>query len=403
MQIESLAAGGDAVAHLPDGRVLFVPFAAPGDRMRVRVVESHARFARGVSLALVSAGPARCEPRCPVFGTCGGCAWQHLRYADQLAAKRRIVRDALVRVGGQDAREITITPSPNAYGYRSRARVLQRGNALGYRERRSHRLCAATACPALAPPLERALERLAASVAAQPAGRELDEQEWELALGDGDAIRVCPVGADTATERAALELSVGDEHLQASAGVFSQSNGLLHRELAQAVHRAALCADPPGRAGVALELFAGIGFLTLGLARRFERVVAVESERAALRDLRDNLTRAEIANVEIRAERVEDALPLLSALHPDVVVLDPPRTGLAPGSAELLAALGARSIVYLSCDPATLARDVSILCSSEATPGYRLQAVEAFDLFPQTPHVETLATLQRRPDSPDAG
>jgi len=175
----------------------------------------------------------------------------------------------------------------------------------------------------------------------------------------------------------------------AGPGVFFQSNGLLHEALAAGVGLAA------GRGQHALELFAGAGFLTLDLARRFERVTAVEAHPAAVRDLRHNLRSARLDHVEVVAARLPEVLERspLAGTSPDVAVLDPPRTGLPPGSVDLLCDLAPGRLVYLSCDPATLARDVRSL----ADRGYALASVETFDLFPQTPHVETLAVLEGAP------
>jgi tRNA/tmRNA/rRNA uracil-C5-methylase (TrmA/RlmC/RlmD family) len=199
--------------------------------------------------------------------------------------------------------------------------------------------------------------------------------------------------ADRAPPRApgaTLRLASGEE-LRLSPGVFAQGNALLREALARAVLEAA------DRGSWAVELFAGAGFFTAGLARRFARVVAVEAHAPAVRDLRANLRHAAIANVEVQAATTEDFLAGWSRRAPplDVVVLDPPRTGLVRGAAERLAALGASRIAYLSCDPATLARDLAVLVAG----GYALHRVEGFDLFPQTAHVEALALLVRgRPE-----
>jgi 23S rRNA (uracil1939-C5)-methyltransferase len=387
LAIESLAAGGDGVARAPDGRVVFVPLAAPGDRVRVRLVEERARFARGEIEALLAPGPARVAPRCPVFGECGGCAWQHLDYAAQVAAKREIVRDALVRIGGIAAPPaLAFTASPAPYGYRGRARVRVERGGVGFRRRRSHALCAVTGCPLLAPPLDAALATLAAAPP-RPAG------EWELALGERGAVRVAPLGAPRAgagrEER--LPLRAGAEHLSVSPGVFAQANALLLDALAEAVLAAA------GEGASALELYAGAGFFTLGLTRRFAQVVAVESDPAATRDLAHNVRAAGLAGGEPRRVRVVEARveAWLAAgeaerLAPEVVVLDPPRGGVGLAAAETLARLPARRAVHLSCDPATLARDLPAFTAR----GWRLAAVHGFDLFPQTPHVEVLAVLE---------
>lgn len=385
--VESLAAGGDGVGRAPDGRVVFVPLAAPGDRLRVRLVEERARFARGEIEALLAPGPARVAPRCPVFGTCGGCAWQHLDYPAQVAAKQAIVRDALARIAGLAAPPpLGFTPSPAPYGYRGRARVRVERGGVGFRRRRSHALCAVGGCPLLAPPLEAALAALAAA-RPRPAG------EWELALGAEGAVRVAPLagarGAAGAGDR--LPLRAAGERLAISAGVFAQANALLLDALAEAVLAAA------GRGGTALELFAGAGFFTLGLARRFAPVVAVESDPAAARDLAHNLRAAGLdggatRRVRVVEARVEAWLAAGEAerLSPDVVVLDPPRGGVGAQAAAALARLPARRVVHLSCEPATLARDVAMF----AARGWRLASVHGFDLFPQTPHVEVLAVLE---------
>jgi 23S rRNA (uracil1939-C5)-methyltransferase len=172
-----------------------------------------------------------------------------------------------------------------------------------------------------------------------------------------------------------------------SPGVFVQSNAGLLDSLTRAVFEAA------GGGRLVFDLFAGAGFLTLGLARRFEAVLAVEANSVAISDLEANLQGAGISNVRVVANAVETALAVgaLEDFQPDTIVVDPPRTGLPKGVAEHLASMGAEKIVYLSCDPATLARDLSVLDHH----GYRLTGVEGFDLFPQTPHLELLAVAER--------
>jgi tRNA/tmRNA/rRNA uracil-C5-methylase (TrmA/RlmC/RlmD family) len=248
-------------------------------------------------------------------------------------------------------------------------------------------------CPILTEPLQEALGRLAAQLALAPPdmGAEEVDREWELVQGGGGETRIHRLGADgggtpgpTAGDRIALD--VGGERVLLSPGTFAQSNALLLELLHAAVRRRV-----DGGADL-LELYAGAGFFTLALARRFERVHVVEAAGTALGDLRHNLQRAGLRNVTVDGRRVEDALGQGVRSRPDVVFLDPPRVGLARGSAESLAQLGASRIVYLSCDPATLARDMAILIER----GYSLESVEGFDLFPQTPHVEALATLTIR-------
>jgi len=380
--IDALAAGGDGVGRAPDGRVVFVPFAAPGDRVRVRVTERHRRFARGRLEELLAPGPARREPACPVFGTCGGCTWQHLDYAAQVEAKRGILRDALERLGGlRLAAAPEVRPAPSAYAYRGRARVLVNRGRVGFRRRRSHRLCETPRCPVLVPALERALADLA-----ERAPREHPRAvgEWELVAGAEGAVRATPL-ARPLPRSPRLALALEADRVEVSPGVFVQAHPALHAALARTVHEAA------GQGDTAVELFCGAGFFTLGLARRFARVVAVESEGRAVADLRRNLEAAGLGNVEVQGGRAERVLAGIRG-PVDALVLDPPRTGLPPGCVEAVVGRAPARVVYVSCAPDTLARDLARLVAC----GYALTRVEGLDLFPQTPHLEAVATLERR-------
>ena len=376
LQIDDLAAGGDGVGRGPDGRVIFVPFTAPGDRVRVRMTQSHARFAHARVLALLEPGRERVDPVCPVFGSCGGCAWQHVAYPTQLAAKARILEDALRRIGGvEPPGKVVVEPSPSAYDYRSRTRVLVQAGRVGYRRRRSHAVCATDRCPVLLPALDEKLHELAHQ---PPPG----DGEWELAWGDGQA-RAASLAAPS-DERIFLE--VAGERVGISPGVFAQSNALLLPALAARLLALA------GAGGEALELYAGAGCFTLPLARRFERLVALEASPVAVRDLHANLRDAGIGSARVLGDTLENALEsgALEALAPEALVLDPPRAGLPEGAVRALARLAPARVVYLSCDPATLARDVALWVAQ----GYALRSLEGFDLFPQTPHVEALALLE---------
>lgn len=398
LRIDRLAAGGDGVARDTDGRVVFVPLSVPGDLVRVRIFESRKRFARGEVSEVLESGPDRTTPRCQHFGTCGGCTWQHVAYPQQVAAKAAIVEDALRRVGGfKSAQPVPVTPSPSPYGYRSRARLVQEGVRLGYRMRRSQRVCVVDECPILAPGLEAELVRERPALPSRDEGPNRAPQqarEWELAIGADSRHRARRLseepGSKNAEKKGAewVDLEVGGERLRVSHGVFAQANTLLLEALWEAVLREAVGA----RARIsAVELYAGAGLFSLGLATRFEKVWAVEAHSAAVADLRFNLERAGRPNVVVCEGPVEKILPQLGVTRPDLVVLDPPRTGVSPDALHHIAALAPERIVYLSCDPATWARDLARLRDED----YRLAHVEAFDLFPQTPHVEVLATLTR--------
>ena len=385
LEIEELAAGGDGVGHASDGRVVFVPFTAPGDRVRVRITDLRSSYSRGVVEALLGSGPQRVDPVCAVFGSCGGCTWQHVDYAAQLDAKRMIAFAALQRIGGfalPDHIALPITPSRSPYRYRTRSRVVVSAGKVGYRRRRSHAIAATRRCPILAEELEVHLSELADD----PPGTD---GEWELVTGrsadlDAPATRALPLPAKGGSR---LWLPVGEDRIGVSPGVFVQSNAGLLDALSSAVARAA------GTGRRVFDLFCGAGFFTLGLARNFEDVLAVESNPVAAGDLEVNLREAGIDNVRVLASSVEAALDDLeiARLHPDRVVVDPPRTGLGEAVAEQIAKAEPERIIYLSCDPATLARDLSVFDHH----GYQLIDAQCFDLFPQTPHVEMLAVMCR--------
>jgi 23S rRNA (uracil1939-C5)-methyltransferase len=383
LEITALAAGGEGIAREASGRVLFVRGGVPGDRVRVRITEAHKRFARAEIAELVQPSAQRIAPRCAVHGMCGGCGWQQVAYPAQLAAKREILRDALARGAGialeSLAEPVEIVPSPQPFAIRSRARLLRSGGRVGYRRWRSHELVATNECPMLAPPLQAALARLAA---AAPRG----EGELELACGERGELSVTGARAAGFAERAIALATPGGE-IEVSPGGFFQAHATLRRALADAVLAHA------GSGARGLELHAGAGFFTLGLAAQFAELIAVESAPRAVSDLRANLARAGRTNVRVLGLRASRALaaPEVVRFAPEVVVLDPPRVGLGEGEAAALARLGARRIVYVSCDPATLARDLRVLLRS----GYALARCVGFDLFPQTPHLEALAVLLR--------
>lgn len=376
--IDSLAAGGEGVGRGADGRVVFVPYSAPGDRLQVRIVEMHERFAHAEIETILEPGPVRVEAPCAVFGECGGCAWQHVAYPAQLAARRRILADALARIGGIEIDAIEMVASPQAYAYRGRARLLAQGGGVGFRRRHSHEPCPITQCPLLVPPLGAALAALAARA-------DLEDGEWELALGSDGSVRTSALAAPQ--DSRPVHLTVLGERVEISPGVFAQANALLIEALARHVVEAA------GSGGEALELFAGAGFFTLALARNFERLTAVESDPRAVADLARNLRAASLHHVRVVEAKSETVLADAAAqrVEPEVIVLDPPRGGVGSRAGRDLARIRARRVVHVSCDPATLARDLRELVQR----GFRVTRVTGFDLFPQTPHVETVVVLDR--------
>jgi 23S rRNA (uracil1939-C5)-methyltransferase len=352
LRLEGLAAGGDAVGRAGN-RVVFVALGAPGDRVRVRVVELHRRFARAEIEELLEPGPGRREPPCRYFGTCGGCSWMHLDEAAQRSARETLLRDALLRIGRlRELPEIEWLASPRALGYRTRARVAHESGRVGFRERASHRVVDIEQCLVLDAATQGQLEALRAH---PPRGRgELEIRGFGArAPADALGLRVAP-------------------------GAFFQANGSLWQRWLE------LIAELAGAGGLAVELYAGVGFYTAVIERTFARVIAVERSRAA-RDLARN-TRAEV--VESPAE--DWAKAELRGLDPDLVLLNPPRVGCDARVTEAIGCSRARRIVYVSCDPATLARDLSRLGDT-----FRLARLVLIDALPQTHHVECAALLIR--------
>jgi 23S rRNA (uracil1939-C5)-methyltransferase len=397
VSIDRLAAGGDGVGHLADGRVVFARFTVPGDRVRITASETFGRFVKAHSALVIEASPDRVEPECTVFGECGGCAWQHIAYSTQVESKRQILSDAILRIGKfRELPPMQFIPSPKAYGYRGRTRLSSAEGKIGYRRFRDHEIVPTAACPVLVPELEAELAVLASKVSTAHAGVP-ETREWELAAGSDHRVRTTVLGEHEiapSLQDARIEIEVGGALIGISPGGFAQGNPLLFEVLYSLVAEA--LSGGPGEE--LLELYAGAGFFTVGLARQFKRVVAVESDRTATGDLERNLAGAGLGGVEVRTSRVETVLSNLAKSRdskPDAVLLDPPRTGLVRGAAKQLATLGAQRIVYLSCDPATLARDLRIICGdlADERPRYQLSRLVGLDLFPQTPHVEALAVL----------
>ncbi len=382
LKIDRFAAGGDAVAVRDDGKTVFVADAVPGDVVRVTVVEERKRFAKARVEAVIEPSPDRVEPACRHFGRCGGCTWQHVRYPKQVDAKARILRDALERIGGfrLDA-DPPMTASPEPLHYRGRARVRVDRERVGFLERSSHRLCAVEMCPVLAPELEQAVLGLGRA--------DVADGEWSLTVGvNGEVSSLSEATREDEAKRPApVELEVQGRRVALDARAFSQANRLLHATLVERVLDVALGDAGDTSGWRVLEVHAGVGFFTGALADRVGRVVAVEADPHAASWLAQNVA----TRVDVIASSFEAAASRLGDHAFDAVVLDPPRAGLAPAELATLRDLGAPRIAYLSCDPATLARDARGL----ADAGYRLEQAEGFDLFPQTHHVEGLVRLAR--------
>lgn len=441
IKIEKLIYGGDGLAH-HDGATVFVPFVLPEERVAVTPVEQKKKFVRAEVNTILAPSPERTAPRCPHFGVCGGCNYQHIPYEAQLKFKTEILRETLRRIGRIEwPGEITSHASP-PWSYRNRAQWKirpvkgaddSRSNGddgaenkdtkdggtkleIGYFRANSTSLCAVQDCSILAPVLLKTLLALrdAASAAALP--RKLREIEAFASSEAADAkvlltatfagfpARAAEVAAtlrkivpeieslvlfDPGRERMELygpgftTTQVQDFEFRVGHFSFFQVNPFLAGELMREV-----TANESGR--LALDLFAGVGLFALPLSKQFARVIAVESNPAAARDLEVNSKGH--GRVEVRTADVE-AFLAKNKEKPEFVVLDPPRAGLEPYAAKALAKLAPARITYVSCEPPTLARDLAVLLAS----GYEISDIHLFDLFPQTFHMETVVRLRRRP------
>jgi 23S rRNA (uracil1939-C5)-methyltransferase len=429
LSIEKLVYGGDGLAHA-DGNTVFVPFVLPGEEVRAATKSKKKKLVWAELLEVTSAAKERGKARCAHFQKCGGCHYQHIPATEQLRLKKEILRETLSRLGGVSWTGEITEHSAEPYGYRNRAQWAVRSGmprALGYFLPESSVIVPIDECPVLSPRLAQTFGRLQdmARSGTLPEGIQeieafADSADEKIALNV--AFEKFPKSAEelAATFRSAVpeieslllldqkknrfELTGPGYLLHEVAGYrynvshlsFFQVNRFLIEDLLKSVTANA-------KGSLALDLYSGVGFFTLPLAKAFQKVVCVDANLAATRDLYAN---AELAGVTIVShnEHAEEFLKKTEE-KPEFVVLDPPRAGLGAEAAKTLAGLGAREIVYLSCDPSTLARDLAVMTDSARKPKeitgpsvrYEIVEMHLFDLFPQTFHIETLVRLRRVP------
>jgi 23S rRNA (uracil1939-C5)-methyltransferase len=431
LSIEKLIYGGDGLARTPadaDGRsmAVFVPFVLPGERVEAEISQEKAGFARGAVTQLVEPSAERVAARCPYFQQCGGCHYQHIPLERQLELKVGILRETLQRVAKIELREeIRLHASP-PWNYRNRTRLQVETVpefALGYFRFGSHELLPVHECPISSPLIQRALARLV-ELRGCECPVEVEEIEFFADAADERLLvwAFCRRGANSedllrwgamlqpelpeiagisffpsrrrSEDEApadmkplaqlgdpAIRYRVGETDYRVSAGAFFQVNRRLVDELVSVVTSNA-------SGDTALDLYAGVGLFSAVLARRFHHIFAVEASLISHSNLVQNVP----ANVKAVGTRTEDYLrsrPVRK--RTDLVVIDPPRTGAGKVVTRWLVELGAPRVRYVSCDPATLARDLAPLLAS----GYRIEEAHFFDLFPQTFHIETVMLLAR--------
>jgi 23S rRNA (uracil1939-C5)-methyltransferase len=425
LRIEKPIYGGAGLAR-DEGKAVFVPFTLPGETVEARIAEDHGGYAQAELEAVIEPSPARAAAPCPCFGACGGCHYQHAGYVAQVEMKRSILRETLERAHVRDIPEIgELTGEP--FGYRNRIRLHVERNPfrLGYKRRKSRITLPIEVCPIAAPSLENAIGAISRSgtdLGLADLANELelftnaDQSSLLLSFWTsrpaGEAQRLLAAawpglrdmlpaltgaGVFSALKHRApsqllahagdpwLMYAVAGSDYRVSLGSFFQANRLLLDSLVRLV--------TDGETGnTAWDLYAGVGLFSLPLCESFGEVTAVESAAGSVRDLRENLRSHPPRRPRVVAS--ETAAFLRRAVEqpmapPDLVVVDPPRSGLDREVTAHLGKLRPPRITYVSCDPTTLSRDLAALLES----GYRLRRLHLVDLFPQTYHIETVVHL----------
>ncbi|HTV82320.1 MAG TPA: 23S rRNA (uracil(1939)-C(5))-methyltransferase RlmD [Acidobacteriaceae bacterium] len=422
LHIEKAVYGGAGLARA-GGKAVFVPFTLSGETVEARVTEDRRSYSTAELEAVTEPSAARVTAPCPYFGACGGCHYQHAEYSAQVEVKTAILRETLERARVKDIPEIAaVTGEP--FGYRNRVRLHVERNpfSLCYKRRNSHASLAVETCPIAAPALQRAMETLnreggalglgewarqielfvnpeeSAMVAALWTEGQGEEAEGALAhlwtglrevVPEMSGIALFAVEKERRAPRVlakfgedSLKYRVSGREYQVTVGSFFQVNRFLIAPLVELV-----TAGESG--GTAWDLYAGVGLFSLPLAEKFAEVTAVEAVAGTVWDLRENLrgTKHRVVAAETAAFLRQAAERRAEA--PDLVVIDPPRDGLGAAVTTLLGKIQAPRIAYVSCEPATLSRDVAALLES----GYRLAQMHLVDLFPQTFHLESVAQL----------
>jgi 23S rRNA (uracil1939-C5)-methyltransferase len=380
LTVEKIVPRGFGLGFAENLTVL-VPLSAPGDKLRVRIRDIKKRMAFADIVEIRQPGPHRTTPACEHFGKCGGCDLQQMTYKAQLDAKSGLVRDCLTRIGKIDYDgEIPVIASPQPFGYRARARwqIDGKRNAIGYFARESKRLVPINNCPVLTPGLQSTLDYIRETMG-------MDET-WagarELEAATGDEGRVSMFTPDRKELSPEVTFAVNGDSYAFSAATFFQANKFLVGELIDTA-----LGDAGGE--TAFDLYSGVGLFTLPMARRFEKVIAVEENRVAAGLAEKNVEVARFANVDVINRRVAKFLAGKTVKSPDFILLDPPRAGDESAVIQGIAKLKPARISYVSCEPSILARDLRILVDA----GYQIDKITALDMFPQTHHVETVAHL----------
>ena len=395
--------GGEALARLPEGRAVFIPYVLPEEKIRIRLVEEKERYARAELLEVISPSSARIKPRCPHFTQCGGCHYQHIPYLDQLHIKQSILQNQLERVGKLvDPPVEDMVPSPSAWNYRNHIQfhISEEGNP-GYLKHRSNQVVAIQEChlpedsindiwPSLDTEYIPGLDRI--SFRSGEGGQDTmivlessDPKPIEFVVDlPLSAVHQGPGGEIVLAGDDFTIIEVHGFPFVVSTGSFFQVN----TGVAELIVDYLIDALPLAEDTVLLDVYCGVGLFSAFLAPLVKQIIGFESDPSAAEDFLYNL--AGFDTVKLYDLPAEDILPDLE-ISPDVILLDPPRAGISKKVLDGVVSLKPKIIAYISCDPATLARDVFRFHKQ----GYQLQSSTPFDMFPQTYHIESVNLFQR--------
>jgi 23S rRNA (uracil1939-C5)-methyltransferase len=408
VKLEKPTYGGAALGRLEDGRAVFVPFALPSETVRAQIVEEKRGHVRAKLVEVLTPSPERITPRCKHFGQCGGCHYQNLSYAAQLATKTEILRDQLMRIGKIENPPVeSAIPSPREWNYRNHVQFHLTGNGkLGFVSASGAGILPITECHLPKTPLNDlwpqlefdpglGLERVSLRLGADEEtmlileSDETPELEIEAGLSvvhlrEGETVVMA--GDDS------LEITVGANGLQKTFRVSAASFFQVNTEMAGKMVEHVMASLPLSPAATVLDIYCGVGLFSAFIAPRAGRVIGIESSPSACEDYVVNLD--EFENVELYEGTTEEILPALVGRigNSPYVLVDPPRAGMEVRALDALQALDPERIVYISCDPSTLARDARRLIEG----GYRLVRVTPFDLFPQTYHIESISLFEKK-------
>lgn len=400
LRIEKMVQGGEGMARLPDGRVCFVQGGLPGELCKVELLQNKKDFTRGRVVKVLEKCTDRAEPKCPLFGKCGGCSLQHLASEKQASYLEQVERENFRRLAHADLPDDFKIHVGPAWGYRNRARVVIASKkdgkiVYGFRMQKSNGMIPFANCPVLTPALNAFLKENASKIFEEsmkvskrpPRNFELDVNLFDNGKGDISYFYKGMPAQDF--EKSAISVvEIAGSQIRSDASVFFQSNLSLLPELVQSVQEAVDAGIASGEASDVwlIDLFSGVGFFAAILKDKFKKITTVEREEGCLKHAKVNLNGAD--NVSAPAEEwlVKNVVDV-----PATLIVDPPRTGLPVEALTAIVKSSVNRLIYVSCDPVTLARDYAKF----AQAGFSLKKAEGFAFYPQTPHLEMMFILSR--------